>query len=185
MSGGGGACAAPPRAARRPVAGMPRLPSPPRRLALIGGIALALGMLVYATDRDPAHALLFPALAALHVGPMFGAPGAWLPSFVHPLAFSLLSAAALPRRPRPAYGACAAWWMVNVAFEIAQHPKYSGAVAHAVHRAFGHGAVADALAGYGLHGRFDPADLIAATAGSLAAAALLRHFRLPKDCHAR
>ena len=157
----------------------------PRRLALIGSLALALGLLVYATDRDPAHALLFPTLAALHIGPIFGAVGAWLPSFVHPFAFSLLSAAALPRRARPAYGACAAWWAVNVAFEIAQHPRLSGAVAHALHRTFGHGAVADALADYGLRGSFDRADLVAVTAGSLAAAALLHRFHQPKDSHAQ
>jgi hypothetical protein len=154
-------------------------------LALIGGLALVVGMLVYATDRDPARALLFPAFATLSAAPAFGALGGWLPSFVHPFGFGLLTAAALPRSARPAYGACAAWWAVNVAFEFAQHTRFSGALADTLHHVFGHGGVSDAFANYALHGRFDRADLVAATAGSLAAAAVLRHVHRRRDRHAQ
>lgn len=151
-------------------------PAPAARalcLAAFGGIALALGLLVYAADRDPTRVLLFPAFAALHTGPLFGAAGSWLPSFVHPFAFSLFTAAALLPATRPAYGACAAWWVVNVGFEIAQHARFSGAMADALHRVFGNAALTDALANYLLRGSFDRADLFAATAGSIAAAAVL------------
>lgn len=151
----------------------PALPAQALRLAALGGIALALGLLVYAADRDPTRALLFPAFAALHAGPLFGAVGSWLPSFVHPFSFSLFTAAALLPAARPAYGACAAWWAVNVGFEIAQHADFSGVIADALHRAVGHAALTDALANYLLRGSFDRADLLAATAGSLAAAAVL------------
>jgi hypothetical protein len=143
------------------------------RLAALGGIALALGLLVYAADRDPARAMLFPAFAALHTGPLLCAAGSWLPSLVHPFAFSLFTAAALSPATRPAYGACAAWWALNIGFEIAQHARFGGAVAEALHRVLGRSAVTDALANYGLRGSFDPADIVAATAGSLAAAAVL------------
>lgn len=77
---------------------------------MIGLLALAAGLLVYAADRDPARAMLFPSFAALHSGPVFGAVGSWLPSFVHPLAFSLFTVAAMRPRARPPYGVCAAWW---------------------------------------------------------------------------
>lgn len=150
---------------------------------LIGSLALALGLLVYAADRDPARAILFPALAAFQSGPIFGAMGSWLPSFVHPFAFSLFTSAARPRSARPAHGACAAWWAVNVVFEVAQHQRISGSIAEALQRLFGHGAVGDALANYILLGSFDRADILAATAGSLAAAALLVHLGHDRGCH--
>ncbi len=143
------------------------------RLTLLACVALALGGLVYATDRDPSRALMFPALAALHTGPLFGAAGSWLPSLVHPFAFSLFTAAALPASARPAYGVCGAWWAVNVGFEIAQNERFSVAIADALHRQLGHAALADALANYLLRGSFDRADIVAASAGSLAAAAVL------------
>jgi hypothetical protein len=140
---------------------------------MIGSAALVLGLLVYATDRDAASAMLFPAMAALDSGAVFGAAGAWLPSFIHPFAFSLFTAAALARGARPAYRACAAWWAVNMAFEVAQHARFSGAIAEFLHRAFGDAAVGQALANYALRGSFDLADIAALTAGSLAAAAVL------------
>jgi hypothetical protein len=77
-----------------------RLADPPARLAAIGGFALLVGMLVYMADQDPARATLFPRIAALDA--LLGGPGAWLPSFVHPFAFSLLTAAALERSASPA-----------------------------------------------------------------------------------
>lgn len=145
------------------------------RLWSIGGLALALGLLVYAADRDPARAMLFPALAVLQSGPLFGAMGSWLPSFVHPFAFSLFAAAARPRCARPACGACAAWWAVNVLLELAQHQRISASIAEALQCLFGQSAVGDALANYILRGTFDRADILAATAGSLAAAVLILH----------
>ena len=151
----------------------PVLSAAPVRLSAIGGIALALGMLVYATDRDAAHALLFPAVAALGSGPVFGAVGLWLPSFVHPFAFSLFTAAALPRSPSPAYGACAAWWLVNVAFEVAQHAQISVGLASSLQGFFGKNWLTRAVSNYWLRGSFNVGDLVAVTAGALAAAVVL------------
>ena len=95
---------------------------PSVRLAALGCLALAAGTLVYLTDRDPSRAALIPAIPALAGLGLFGGPGAWLPSFVHPFAFSLFTAAIQPARRSPAYWACALWWAINVAFEIAQAP---------------------------------------------------------------
>ena len=143
------------------------------QLTALGCIALVLGLLVYAADRNPSSALLFPAAAVIAGGPLFGAAGSWLPSLVHPFAFSLFSAAAIANPTRPAYGACAAWWVVNVGFEFAQHERFGPAIAQALHRIFGPVAPADALASYLLRGTFDRADIVAASLGSLAAAAVL------------
>ena len=72
-------------------------------LAVVGSLGLVLGVLVYVTDRDSTHAMLLPALATLATGPVFGVVGPWLPSFAHPFAFSLLTAAAMRRSISPAY----------------------------------------------------------------------------------
>jgi hypothetical protein len=62
---------------------------------------------------------------------------------------------------------------VNVAFEVAQHPAISGAVARAAEGVFGRPWPARLLSNYVLRGTFDVGDLIAATAGAAAAAAVL------------
>lgn len=144
-------------------------------LAALGCLAMAFGLLVYAADRNPSSVLLFPAFATLAGGPHFGAAGSWLPSLVHPFAFSLFTAAAIASPKRPVYGACAAWWAVNVGLELAQHERLGPPIAQALHRLFGPAAPADALANYLLRGTFDSADIVAASLGSLAAAAVLAH----------
>ena len=87
-------------------------------LAALACLALAMGVLVYLADREPSHAALIPSVQVLAASHLFGTLGQWLPSFVHPFAFSLLAAAALPPRMARRYGACAAWCAVNVLFEI-------------------------------------------------------------------
>jgi hypothetical protein len=151
----------------------PRHPAGALQLAAAGA-ALALGLLVYLADRPAGHAMLLPAALALGTGPLFGIVGQWLPSFVHPFAFSLASAAARAPAAGPAYGACAGWWAVNVVFEAAQHPRIRPAAIEAVAGLFGGGWPTRPLVDYLRQGTLDPGDLIAATLGALAAAALLR-----------
>lgn len=145
----------------------------PAMLNIGAGIALALGLLVYATERDAAHVALMPAAVALSVGPLFGALGQWLPSFVHPFAFSLLWAATRPAGAPPAYSACVGWWAVDVAFEIAQHRSLNAPLSGLVRDIFGDGYATQLIAGYFQHGTFDSGDIVAASAGAMAAALLL------------
>jgi len=142
-------------------------------LVAAGLVAMAAGLLVYLTDRDPSRAALIPAIAALAGGNLFGALGQWMPSFVHPFAFALFTATTYPARTSAGYLACGAWWAVNVAFEVAQHPAISGAVARAAEGVFGRPWPARLLSNYVLRGTFDVGDLIASTAGAVAAAAVL------------
>jgi hypothetical protein len=142
-------------------------------LVAIGSFALGLGTLVYVTDRDPVHAVLFPEILALHTGPIFGVLGSWLPSFIHPFAFSLFTAAAQRPSASPAYGACAAWWVVNIAFEAGQHAQISGRLAEFLQLVFGDSWLTRALSNYFLRGSFDVAHIVAVTAGALAAAVVL------------
>ena len=127
-------------------------------LAALAGWALTLGGLVYLTQRHG-----------------FGAAGAWLPSLVHPFAFGLLTALALPATWRQA--GCAAWGAVNGVFELGQHPSVGAPLAEALQAGLGGSAPVSLLADYFVLGSFDGRDLAAAVLGALAAAAVLR--RLP------
>lgn len=140
-------------------------------LVATASLALVLGMLVYMSDRPAAHALLMPTVFTVASGPLFGMLGQWLPSFVHPFAFSLYSAAARAPAPRPAYGACVVWWAVNLVFEGAQHPHLRPIVVESLRDTFG--GWTQPLSNYLLRGTFDPGDLIAAALGALAAAMVL------------
>lgn len=147
----------------------------PAILAISASLALALGAVVYLTDRDASRAMLIPATAAFAGGKVFGVLGQWLPSFVHAFAFSLFTAAVLAPRSAPRYGACLAWGAINVAFEVGQHPLVSASLADALQGPLGAMPMAQALARYFVQGTFDRGDIVAALSGALAAGALL-HF---------
>jgi len=155
-------------------------------LLALAGLALALGATVYLTDRPAGQALLIPPVALLSGRHLFGSVGDWLPSFVHPLAFSLISAVLLAPRRRWQWGACAFWFAVNAAFEIGQHPQVRGPLAAALRDGLGEGPAARALENYFLRGLFDAVELAAAALGA-AAAALVLHWTLipPEKRHAR
>lgn len=164
-----------------------RIPEPPpgapARLLALGCLALGVGVLVYLTDRDPSRAALIPAVTVLSHSHLFGAVGLWLPSFVHPFAFSLFTAAVQPARRSPAYWACALWWAINVALEVAQAPNVSADVADMLAHLLGQTWLTTALSNFLLRGTYAVSDLAAATAGAAAAAAVLRfvHLREARD----
>lgn len=144
--------------------------------------ALAIGLLCYVAWRAPGTAQWLPAAAGLGPAPGGGMPGllgGWLPSFVHPFAFALLTAAAAPaaRQGSPILGACGGWWLVGIAFEAMQHPAVAAAMADrlAAWTAAlpGLGLLARPLLRYAVAGRFDVGDLAATTLGALAAAMVL------------
>jgi len=142
-------------------------------LLAISCLGLTIGVLVYLTDRVSTHAILIPPVDYLSGRHLFGPIGPWLPSFIHPFAFSLLTAAALPPSTIARYLACVAWFGVDVAFELGQYPRFSGSLATAIQDAFGSNPVTRSLANYFLRGTFDCGDLLASALGGLAAAVVL------------
>jgi hypothetical protein len=144
---------------------------------------LAVGTLVYWTDRSPGGATLIPRVSILAGLHLFGALGNWLPSFAHTLAFSLFSAALLTARPRSQYGACVFWFVVNAAFEIGQHPQVRNSLTDVLRHGFGPGPVARALENYFLRGTFDVGDLVAAALGAALAAGILQLSHFHRERH--
>ncbi len=145
---------------------------------------MALGLLVYLTDREPSHALMIPGVGMLAGGHGLGALGQSLPSLAHALAFSLFTAAALPPRSSWRYGACAAWAAVNVIFEVGQQPQVSARLADLLHSSMGSTPATRTLANYFVRGTFDAGDIVASILGALAAAAVLRLTHPSGDSHA-
>lgn len=85
----------------------------------------------------------------------------------------------LPRTCTAAVGSAGLWWSLGLAFEFVQHPALAVPLAAALDGVPG----LQALGRYALHGRFDPADLAALTAGACAAAGLLILTRPRENRH--
>lgn len=144
--------------------------------------ALAVGLLVYLGDRPADTAWLLPHAGALHGHVGLGGAASWLPSAVHAFAFALLSALVLPPR-RPLYTmACAGWVLVDVLFELGQHPAAAAPLSRWL-QAHLPLDLAQPLARYFLAGTFDRADLGAALLGGAAAWLLLRRAEAPTEVH--
>ena len=137
---------------------IPLLARKPSAVFVSGLLLLAAAALVYALERPAETVLFLPAALSLHDGyahlpPLLGGP---LPTFLHTVAFALMTAALLGPGLNRAIIACAAWVAVDVLFEVAQHPSFP--------RIFG----------AGMGGYFDPMDLAAAALGGAAAFCVLR-----------
>jgi hypothetical protein len=147
-------------------------------LTTIACLSLITGVLVYLTDRAASQAVWIPAVAAMSGMHLFGSVGFWLPSFVHPLAFSLFSATLMAPQPRWEYGACVFWFALNAAFEVGQHSQLRGPLVDMLRQIAGQGPIARVFENYFLRGTFDVADLVAAAFGAALAAAILRRVRI-------
>jgi hypothetical protein len=146
-------------------------------------LALSIGFVLYFTDRDPSRAALIPTIAAFARHNVFGVLGQWLPSFVHPFAFSLFTAAALGPSAASRYGACAVWCAVNVGFEVGQHEAFKSQWAEALRSGGGDWVVTRSVLNFLLHGTFDGGDVFAAILGALAAASLLHLVDRRREIH--
>lgn len=145
----------------------------PASLIASAAVALAIGVFVYLTDRPAGSAALLPWAGIRSAGALLGSVGGWLPSFTHVFAFALLTAAAARPSIAPPYRACLLWWAIDIAFEVAQATTWKAPIADVVRRGCGDGWLPSLFARYVEHGTFDPGDVVAITAGALAAAALL------------
>ena len=136
-------------------------------LFMAGIAVLAVGVLVYSLERPADSALFLPAALSLfdgqtHLPPLLGGP---LPSFLHSMAFALMTMALLGPGPWNAMLACVAWAAINILFEFSQHALFVK------------------ILGVGMAGIFDPLDLMAALLGALAAFGLARKDKAKEGMH--
>jgi hypothetical protein len=137
-----------------------------RQLA-IGGLALAVGVLVYVVARPPgsvaflprsfSHPIELPSGLRAVTGP--------LPTLAHALAFCLFSAGVLAGRRVRASVICASWFMIEAAFEIGQHHSVSSWLIPRLPAWIDHVWLLANMRPYFAHGTFDSMDLVAAAAG--------------------
>jgi hypothetical protein len=89
-------------------------------LALIGVVAIAAGLAVYALFRPARIPLIPPTLHLADAGAAAPAVLSAVPSVVHAFAMPLLTAACLPLRRRHLAMTCLAWGVIDVGFELGQ-----------------------------------------------------------------
>ena len=137
---------------------------------------LFLGVLVYLFDRPAAEIYFVPDwwLPADGVADLFGSLGRHLPTFAHVYAFILITVAIIGARSRIALVICAAWFMLEAAFEIAQLDAIATPIAAHVPAWFASVPLFDTVAGYFVNGRFDLLDLLSIALGALAAYATVQ-----------
>jgi hypothetical protein len=154
-----------------------RKASPEIRLVLLALILLVAGALVYVFDRGGTVYFL-PAWMAGHSQiTVFGATADYLPTFVHTLAFILITAAILRPWPQLLPATCAGWFGVECLFEIGQMAPFDGHIAAALPAWFESFPVLDITAVYFLDGTHDPLDIVSIGLGSLVAYLLVRNIQ--------
>jgi hypothetical protein len=79
----------------------------------------------------------------------------------------------LPVRSAWRYGACAAWFAIDAAFELGQHPAISRELGEAIESGLGSTALSRTIAHDFVGGSFDAADTAAAGFSAVTAAAVL------------
>lgn len=134
----------------------------------VGIGALLLGASVYVLDR-PIHEVYFLQENFAFSGetPLtFGQIGDHLPTFLHVMAFGLISSGFLASERRGAFVACMAWLLVNVLFEVGQHGAISGFIGGWLPQWFGSVPVLNVTAEYFSRGTFDWLDLFSMSLGA-------------------
>lgn len=145
--------------------------NPATRALAFSGVALAVGMGIYAFSRPAGSAYLLPA--ALQVeSPSLALPavlGGSLPAFLHVYALALLTVVVLGVTRARAAWAAAAWCAIDLVFEFAQWQPLAERLAANLPTWFGQVPVLDHLGAFLIRGSFDQSDLAATLIGAVTA----------------
>jgi hypothetical protein len=142
----------------------------------IGFSVLVFGILFYFFFRSAEHTyfLKFFFLNPYRIEYLPSAVvviGNSLPTFIHVLAFSLITAGLIAAQKGGYVLVCLAWFIIDVLFEVAQ--AFGEVIILTVPDWFSNFLFLENSKNYFLHGRFDYLDLISITLGSVAAYTLL------------
>lgn len=151
--------------------------SPEVRLFWLATLLLIFGIIVYAVDRGGAVYFLPDWLATDGETAIFGPLGDRLPTFVHTLAFILITAAVLWPWPRLLPVICWSWFALECLFEIGQHQALAQRIADVVPAWFDGIPMLEATPVYFTSGTFDVLDILSIGLGAITAYLLVRIFR--------
>ena len=143
---------------------------------LLAAILLATGVLVYALDRGGAVYFLSGWTEGTLSAMTLGSLGDQLPTFLHTLAFILVTVAILRPWPRLLLPICAAWFGVECLFEFGQLTPFDERIAALVPAWFDGVPVLEATRDYFIRGTFDALDVLSIALGAMFAYPLVRIF---------
>ncbi|UCG71581.1 MAG: hypothetical protein JSV45_09950 [Chromatiales bacterium] len=153
-----------------------------KSLAILAVMCLGAGAMVYVAGRPQGTAYLLPtAWQAQLDWPWLASAWGWsLPSFLHAVAFCLLTGLVLRPWRFAAGAACSFWLVVSCALEIAQADSIAPTVTARLPAFFDRWPVLDHLGAYLQNGRMDPLDLAFTLLGCGLAYALLQNRKVTR-----
>jgi len=139
---------------------------------ILGILALIIGSLVYLLDRPADSSLLIDQSISLFDkhSLLFGTIGQHLPTFSHPFAFILITAALMNSVKKASYfSICFTWLAIDSVFEIAQKETINQYLATYIPSLFTNLPLMSHLQNYFINGHYDPLDLFSILMGVIAA----------------
>ena len=143
-------------------------------LLFVAALLLVVGVIVYAVDRGGAAYFLIGWTASHGKAELFGPIGNHFPTFVHPLALVLMTAAVLRPWPNLLPGIAIGWFTVECLFELGQLSPLDAHVVAVLPAWFDDVPVLEASADYFLNGTWDPLDVLSIGLGAAAAYWIVR-----------
>lgn len=142
-----------------------------KKLLLIGMIALIAGTLEYLLNRQVGSTHFLLRYESLHaffyeLPNFYGELGLYVPTFFHPLAFSLMSAAFVAGKKSKVM-LCIAWLGIDLLFEIGQ--TFGPELVDYLPQSFTTVPIIRDFVDFLMYGTFDIYDLVSISLGSLTA----------------
>ena len=133
--------------------------------------ALLVGVLLYLTTRNHQQIFFINYFPDISILPQFPSTGITysIPSFLHIYAFILLTTAFISVQLHSVRLICVFWLVIEILFEIGQHPLLAAPVAGIFPDWFNHYSSLQAVPNYFVNGRFDFLDITFLLLGALAA----------------
>ena len=149
---------------------MERILNSPKQV-LIGSVFLLLGLSVYLFSRPAWQFTLLPDFLFIEWFPTnnFGHYGDSLPSFLHVLGFSVLSAGIITTSKKAYVFICSLWAFINILFEILQSDIFLTLNKYTFFDEQLSAYVLNWLQNYSLNAVFDYYDLLAILLGAMSA----------------
>ena len=145
--------------------------------------ALLLGVMVYLVDRSPDSVYFIPSWLSMsgYFNQVFGVIGNYLPTFVHPFAFILLTSAFVEPKNKNILIICWAWFTIDSLFEFAQMTSVAQWLVTVV-PAFNNIPVLENTQNYLVNGTFDALDVLSMLLGTVAAYFIVSNINGSKIC---